>query len=769
VEKSTVAITYFCPKCGHGHVLPEEALGKKIRCKECRTVVRVTDNFVDRPQPALPATPVASEPHAKSRLRLTRLHAAIGSAVLITILLVWVAERTLRREAREIESSPAAASADHERPLSSPAAQADEPSRPEVKPQPTSPTLAVSNESRDAVPTSDQRRESDKPPQVVVNAIGMRLVRIPAGVFQMGSPKTEAGRDGNEELHTVEITKPYFIGQFEVTQKEYETVMGMNPSYFSSTGEGRAEIGKADTSRFPVEWVSHEDAMEFCLKLSCMAEELAGGRVYRLPTEAEWEKACRGGTDGEPFSFGDSLSTKDANINGTVPYGNAPKGGYLKRTTEVGSYAANPSGVFDMHGNVAEWCLDRFDDSFYKYSPRLDPQGPTKSTFCHVVRGGSWFYQGVDARTAKRSVRPLLNDDTSGNFRCNYIGFRVVCLSAATEGSLVHRETAGTGLQPSINRAPQATDDLLRKASDHASRREFERAAELAEQALRQEPHHRLALSRHAQFEAERARELVEGGQREEAGKHFHNAAASLRNLRSSYADLGETERDFASGILYEDCRAYAWAGDSQKALETLREAFTAGYSNLDWAETDPDLRPLRALPEFAPLISQECARLLEREKGIVRTKLNQHPQFTFDFDLPGMDGKKVALSKLRGKVVVVDVWGTWCAYCQQEIPHLVRLKNEYRDRGLEIVGLTFERAPAEEAKRRVREYCKAQKINYPCIIGDGHETILKQIPEFSAYPTTLFLDRNGAVRLKQEGSMARYQLEAVVSVLLAE
>jgi formylglycine-generating enzyme required for sulfatase activity/thiol-disulfide isomerase/thioredoxin len=765
-----MAITYFCPKCGRGRVLPDEALGKKIRCKDCQTVSRVTDNFVERPQPSLPETATTTEARPKRHLHLSRLHAAIGTAVLMTILLVWFAVRTLRSASRESEPSPVAGSAD-ERPLSSPGAQANEPLRPEVKSQPILQTVATNKAISDPEHSPPEQRESAKPAQVVVNAIGMRLVRIPAGVFQMGSPKSELGREPSEDLHTVEITKPYYIGQFEVTQKEYETVMGMNPSYFASTGDDRAKVGKADTSRFPVEGVSQEDAMEFCVKLSCMREELSAGRVYRLPTESEWERACRGDRDGEPFSCGELLSSKDANINGTVPYGDARQAGYLKRTTEVGSYGANRYGLFDMHGNVAEWCLDRYDGSFYKYSPRVDPQGPVKSTFCRVVRGGSWVYGASDARSAKRSVRPFTNEDDQGNYRCNYIGFRVVCLSAGAEGSehLAHDQMAGSGLQPSINRAPQAIDDLLRKASDYASRREFERALALTEQALRQEPHHRLGLSRHAQFEAERARELVEGGQREEAAKHFHNAAASLRNLRSAYPALDDTERELLSGIFYEDCCAYASEGDSQKAQEALREAFTAGYSDFDHAEADPNLKPLQALPEFTSLISQEYTRLVEREKATIRTQLDQQPKFAFDFELPGMDGKKFSLSKLRGKVVVVDVWGTWCPPCRREIPHLVRLKNDYRNRGFEIVGLNFERVPAQEVKKKVRDYCTAQKVNYPCVIGNGHETLLGQIPDFNGYPTTLFLDRNGGVRLKHEGYLARHQLEAVVSVLLAE
>ena len=223
-------------------------------------------------------------------------------------------------------------------------------------------------------------------PKEIDNSIGMKLVRIPTGKFTMGSPNGEKNRSEDEEQHEVEITKEFWLGIHEVTQKEFKAVMGYNPSYFSKDGEGKTGVtyitkpagGKdkvpADTSGFPVENVSHEEAEEFCKKLT--AKEAKSGRKYRLPTEAEWEYACRGGAaSSTPFHFGDTLSSSQANFNGNYPYGGADKGEYL-RTCKVGSYKKNGFGLYDMHGNVWEWCADWYSKDYYSKSPAKDPPGP---------------------------------------------------------------------------------------------------------------------------------------------------------------------------------------------------------------------------------------------------------------------------------------------------------------------------------------------------------------------------------------------------------
>ncbi len=248
------------------------------------------------------------------------------------------------------------------------------------------------------------------------NQIGMEMVLIPAGTFKMGSQEEEkdyAGdREDREVQHDVEITRPYYMGAFEVTQEQYKRVMGKNPADFRRGPD------------YPVESVSWNEAVEFCKKLSEMEEEKRAGRVYRLPTEAEWEYACRGGAKGYAvFHFGNTMSSTQTNFNGEFPYGEErKKGPYEGMTTPVGSYEPNAFGLHDMHGNVSEWCQDWYDKDYYKNSPRKDPQGPLTGEG-RVWRGGSWNDQGWGCRSASR--RWSSPDLGYG------VGFRVVCAAAA--------------------------------------------------------------------------------------------------------------------------------------------------------------------------------------------------------------------------------------------------------------------------------------------------------------------------------------------------
>jgi formylglycine-generating enzyme required for sulfatase activity len=235
----------------------------------------------------------------------------------------------------------------------------------------------------------------------ISNSIGMKLVRIPAGKFWMGSPTDEEGRGKDEEQHEVEITKDFYLGVHEVTQKQFKIVMGKNPSWFSADAMGKDKVKGMDTDDFPVESVSYADAVEFCRKLSDLPAEKRAGRKYRLPSEAEWEYSCRGGASPRAIHFGSSLSSKQANFDGNYPYGAAEKGPYLERTEKVGSYAKNGFGLFDMHGNVAEWCSDFYDKDYYGKSQRYDPQGPASGSL-RVIRGGSRFSHGQCCRSAYR-------------------------------------------------------------------------------------------------------------------------------------------------------------------------------------------------------------------------------------------------------------------------------------------------------------------------------------------------------------------------------
>ena len=257
-----------------------------------------------------------------------------------------------------------------------------------------------------------------KPKELSVDLGGgvkLEFVLIPAGEFMMGSPKSEGISDERPQ-HRVRISKPFYMGIYEVTQAEYQKVMRKNPSWFSSTGRGKERVSGVDTSRFPVERVSWNDAVEFCRKLSVLPAEKAAGRSYRLPTEAEWEYACRAGTT-TPFHFGDSLNGKEANCDGTNPYGTGTKGSYLQRTTTVGCYRPNAFGLYDMHGNVGEWCQDRYSKEYYANSPLADPRG-FAAGFARVLRGGSWSGSAFVCRSASR----YRNSPDDPRY---FIGFRV--------------------------------------------------------------------------------------------------------------------------------------------------------------------------------------------------------------------------------------------------------------------------------------------------------------------------------------------------------
>jgi formylglycine-generating enzyme required for sulfatase activity len=258
-------------------------------------------------------------------------------------------------------------------------------------------------------------------PEGVINSIGLRLAFIPAGAFRMGSPENEKDRNPDETLHPVELTRAFYLGVYPVTQEGYEKVMGHNPSWFAPQGAGKSKVTGLDTRQFPVEMVSWDEALEFCDRLSQLPEERQAGRQYRLPTEAEWEYACRAGAATHaPFHYGRSLSSRQANFDGSFPYGGAPKGDYLKRTTAVGSYPPNAWGLHDLHGNVWEWCHDWFSEHYYLSDEAgRDPHGPAAGTDKRrVLRGGSWNDYARYCRTAHRARSRPRN-------RRAFIGFRV--------------------------------------------------------------------------------------------------------------------------------------------------------------------------------------------------------------------------------------------------------------------------------------------------------------------------------------------------------
>ena len=201
--------------------------------------------------------------------------------------------------------------------------------------------------------------------------------------------------------------------------------MDNNPTWFSATGGGCDKVKGLDTRTFPVEQVSWQDVQTFLKKLSGRPEEKKKGLTYRLPSEAEWEYSCRGGLPSyQIFHFGNSLSSRQANFNGNFPYGGADKGTYLARTCQVGSYPPNAFGLWDMHGNVWEWCQDWYAADSYASSPRRAPPGPSR-IHAGVFRGGSWSSRSSGCRSAFRYGSTPAN-------RSLHLGFRVALVPSGS-------------------------------------------------------------------------------------------------------------------------------------------------------------------------------------------------------------------------------------------------------------------------------------------------------------------------------------------------
>jgi formylglycine-generating enzyme required for sulfatase activity len=230
------------------------------------------------------------------------------------------------------------------------------------------------------------------------------MVQIPGGSFMMGSPASEKGRTQDESpQHQVNVPA-FSMGKYVVTQAQYQQIMGNNPSGFSGAER-------------PVEKVSWNDAVDFCEKLRQKT-----GREYRLPSEAEWEYACRAGTT-TPFHFGETITTDLANYNGNYTYASEPKRKYLQETTDVGSFPPNAFGLYDMHGNVWEWCQDDWHDN-YSNAPKDGSVWTSQSGITKLLRGGSWTYTPANCRSASRYHSNL------GSYNLSF-GFRVVCSGAA--------------------------------------------------------------------------------------------------------------------------------------------------------------------------------------------------------------------------------------------------------------------------------------------------------------------------------------------------
>jgi formylglycine-generating enzyme required for sulfatase activity len=250
--------------------------------------------------------------------------------------------------------------------------------------------------------TSCQSGDTSTPQagDVFTNSLGMKFVLIPPGTFMMGSPPDEPKRKPDEKQHQVTISKPFYLQTTEVTQELWKAIMGHNPSVFKNCG-----------TNCPVSMVSWNEAQEFLKRIN----EKEKTTKYRLPTEAEWEYACRAGTN-TVFNTGNCITTDQANYHGKHPLPGCPLGPNRETPLAVGSLPPNAWGLYDMHGNLWEWCQDWYGN--YPDDHVTDPTGPVSGDG-RVVRGGSWNHFAANMRSAYRGA------EVPDGQHC--IGIRVVC------------------------------------------------------------------------------------------------------------------------------------------------------------------------------------------------------------------------------------------------------------------------------------------------------------------------------------------------------
>ena len=250
----------------------------------------------------------------------------------------------------------------------------------------------------------------------------------------------------------------------------------------------------------------------------------------------------------------------------------------------------------------------------------------------------------------------------------------------------------------------------------------------------------------------------------------FDTAASMAETFVDAQAegDISEQYSAVLSQVFFSGARAKAATGNTDAALTAIEKAMAFGWEDLDALQNEPDLAAVRELPAFKSQYEAWAEEIRIRYQEVAQEELAAAESYPFDFALTTISGEEISLADLAGKVAIVDIWGTWCPPCREEIPSFVKLQETYGEAGLQMVGINFEHGDDPEANATlVQDFAAANGINYPCALGS--EEIQQQVPNFRGFPTTIFIDRGGKVRLTAVGAHPYPYLEAIVGVLLAE
>ena len=320
--------------------------------------------------------------------------------------------------------------------------------------------------------------------------------------------------------------------------------------------------------------------------------------------------------------------------------------------------------------------------------------------------------------------------------------------------------------------AKPTKEELMDEARTAFQNDEVDRGIELVNQAHQSDPSDRQLIVGLANLHIQRGLQLA-AENREQSQTNILASARLMRQLRDDGEDITPAERQLLIVAMYKEAGVHASAGKSSEAMSSLREAIDAGLDNVALLEIDDDLASLRDEDGFATMLDQMRIAAAERQRAEIeryrqeiKESLASNESFPFTFALPNLEGETVSKDDFKGKILIVDIWGTWCPPCREEVPHFEKLYTTYGDQ-LQVVGINYEHVPQEAWVDTIAAFVAEKGLTYPCLIGD--DATQQLVPNLTGFPTTLLIDGDGKVRLKVVGYHSYEKLEIIVKELMKE